>query len=311
MKLAKQKYLQRMDVNNFLYTQAGDEMRDMIIDRHLDYFINNQFVLSPQAIDYAFYMCCQFNLDFSLTQKIIELGVLDLIPGCSQCGYFKNYSLLFNILHHYGKSHQIQLLQDPNFSINVNVCRWVDEKLYNRGEQQVEMEFNLFKQFIELIPNHTKKVNHSDKNYELADITYYDYQLNIVLKSMLNPIHDIGFKAFAVLAQKKFPLYQYNIQALKEKGEKYLALFANRLNPHQNITEKVNDDLDLMASNQFLKKERLSDIDADIAKTQLFYHLKIALNMPDSIYSAITQHLQMGRKKNQIQKLWPGDNSPT
>jgi hypothetical protein len=304
MKLSKQRY-RRLDLNRFAGTQIADDLHDAIVNRHLTYFKNHQLVLSQQVIDYAFYLCCYLDLDFSFTQKIIELGVEDFVTGCvNGCCMRQNYGLLYNILYHYGQSHQIQLLQHPDFSINNNVCRWISETFSNRGERQRTMESNLFKLFIALIPNHTQKVNHSDKYYELIDIKHYDYYLNMILKAMLKTTYEIGKEAFAVLAEKKFPLYQENIQNLKEKGYEYSALFARRLNPKSQL---VNEYYDAIGSHQLLNRKKIEYVYSDIVKTRIFYHLQMALNIPESISTAIKAGIRNRNKQNQEQKIWPSD----
>jgi hypothetical protein len=277
-------------------TCLSNEIEKQIEARNLDYFSeqvkkmkeygenHHHFDVFSQAdLDFAFHYCCAFGVEFSFTQHFIEWGAGDLINACIKgaCEY-QHYDLLMPILLTYGKSHDINLLSDENFTIQRHVVAWAADETY----------WPLYQWMIENLPNHTRIIRPQVKYYEAYHAKPYSQVYNKLLHALFYSINSsrqthsqtplILPKALELLAKKKFPLTGYNVNHIKKNNMEHL--FEGRLNPreHYNSLDQYK-----FAHHIYLLKPG-----AEIGENKkwLLYHgFEQEWNIPHKIGSALFQ----------------------
>lgn len=224
-------------------------------------------------IDYAFHACCFINCDFEFTCQIIELGVKDFEYGCVDGAVLqRNYTLLYQILEKYGKSHRINIFKDSRFDIQKYMVFWASS----------EPHFQLYDIVIDLLPNHTQRVRNQVKYYEAHDAKRYGDIYNHLLACMLYQIGAVPLRSFKKLSEKKFPVYQFNAQ--KIMGTDIEAFFSKRLN-HQDKAKPRG-----IAHNTILNYSQ-GHIEQDIKKIELYLEIAEHFDAPDCVNNWIYEKM--------------------
>jgi hypothetical protein len=194
-----------------LYTDdhsSREQIIQQVNAQNLAYFTDSERLTID--INYAFHACCYFNLPFDFTQKIIELGVSPegLDWGCVDGAVLqRNNDLLCEILNVYGKSHNIQLMRLKFFDIGKYLVFWASCEPY----------LPLFKKIIELMPNHSKRVNRQYlyKFYDAHYALHFDAIYNQILSYLVDRHESILPEAWHYFIQKKFPIFDYNAEKIR------------------------------------------------------------------------------------------------
>lgn len=211
------------------------EIESNIKDKNFD-FIRT---LNLDELNFSFYECCYQNIDFQFTSSVIDLGVTDFNYGLiNGCCYQRSYDLLFNIVNKYKNIKKLELFN--HHDVFTLISKYIT--FFARDDKY----FSLFIEIINLLPNHTKKVTSSIKNYQLIDLKIYADIYNEILNALLE---DKNIKALKILLSKKFPIYKNNRdKILQINNEDILNDYNYRL-------------LDSLENKSFLQRKKFTHFD--------------------------------------------------